>query len=261
MLRYKTITELSHDILPYWLAQEPDLIKTNASHFLDVCFETDSCEYDIDLGLVGGYTKGRWTRLVTQYVEPTHLEAFVNSCKALNNQVSVSFLFKPVAQKKLDHQYGNCLLAVTYVGNKLTLFSRTCFAGYMSYLDLALAHKIACLIGSPSEISFKWCILDWQISYLRTLQTIMLNKKLFAKLEYLSKHPKKLAKESITWQRILGVYNRRFLYHYDRVGMNILSEAKYGPVKKIIKRWLSMKGRLEMDYPKSLLIQDVEIFK
>jgi len=258
-MRYKTITELSKSLLPYMLNNTGSVAKGNAYHVFNVVLESKTCKYDIDLGLTTGHTKIRWKRLVSLYIDRDKLTNFIKLAKSLDNQCSVSMQFKSIAGKKLDHQYGNCLLAVCYCNKTLTLFSRTCFAGYMSYFDLALAYKIACEIDSSENISFRWHIIDLQVSYLRSLQVIMLDSKLSSRLSYLSKHPKKLTQASLPWQRIVGVYKRRFLCHYDKVGVDILKEAKYGPTRRFIRRWLILQKKLPGNYPKSFTLKDITL--
>jgi len=259
MKAYNTITELSKSLLFYMLSSREGVVKSNAYHRFNVLLESKTCEYSMNLGLKTGFTKSRWTKLVKQYVDKTRLHSFVKLAQNLEGQCSVSMLFKPVVGKKLDHQYGNCLLSVCYYNNTLILFSRTCFVGYLSYFDLALAHKIAEKIDNVKSIKFRWYIVDLQLSYLRSLQIIFLDKKLMSKLNYLVKHPRKLISETISWQRIVRVYKRRFLYHYNKSGLKMLKEAKYGPAKRYIKRWLILQGRLEGNYPKSFSVRELKL--
>jgi len=259
MKKCNGITELAESLLPFMLDDTTGVIKSNASHKFNVLLQAKTCEYDIDLGLKTGFSKSRWTRLINQYVDKTRLASFVKLTQSLDTQCSTSMLFKFVVGKKLDHQYGNCLLSVCYCDDILTLFSRTCFAGYMSYFDLALAHKIAEKIGSVSTISFRWYVVDLQLSYLRSLQVIFLDKKLMGKLNYLVNYPKELAHETISWQRVVGVYRRRFLYHYNKSGLSMLKEAKYGPTKRYIKRWLILQDKIEGTYPKSYKLSELEL--
>jgi len=256
---YNNITQLSKSLLPYMLGSSGGVIKSNAYHIFDVLLQSKTCEYDIDLGLITGHTKNRWTKLISQYIDRTRLDSFIELARGLDNQCSVAMQFKAVTPRKLHHQYGNCLLAIVYSNNTLTLFSRTCYVGYMSYFDLALAHKIACTIKDPKDIRFKWYISDLQVSFLRTLQVIMLDKDLNKKLVQLSKHPKKLAQSSVSWQRIVGVYRRRFLYHYEKSGDSILEEIKYGPTKRYVKKWLILQNKLPGTYPQSFTVRELSL--
>ncbi len=259
MRKYDSITKLSESLLLHMLNSSEGVHKSNAYHEFNMLLQSKTCEYGINLGLKTGFTKSRWTRLINQYVDKASLTSFTKLAKKLDNQCSVSMLFKSIVGKKLNHQYGNCLLSVCYCNKTLTLFSRTCFAGYMSYFDLALAHKIARKIGDVKNIKFRWYVVDLQLSYLRSLQLIFLDKEFMANLNYLIDSPKKLSQFSISWQRVVGVYRRRFLYHYKKSGLRMLDEAKYGPTKRYIKRWLMLQGKLKGVYPKSLTLSELEL--
>jgi len=261
---YPNLTMLAKNLLPS-LLEDRDCagkVKSNAYHRFNMMFRTKTCEYNVDLGKETGFSKSRWTRLVNQYVDKSRLKAFVKVAKKLDNQCSASMLFKSIMGKRLNHQYGNCLLSITYCDNTITLLSRTCYAGYMSFFDIALAHKIAEKIGDPSKIKFRWYVVDLQVSYLRSLQVIFLNKKLMTKLKRLHKKPKSIFERApMPWQRVAGVYRRRFLYHYKKSGMKMLAEAKYGPAKRYIEKWFYLTGRLKPKngYPKSFTLKDIKL--
>jgi len=259
---YPNLTMLAKNLLPSLLEDDEGTGKSNAYHRFNMLFRAKTCEYNVNLGKETGFSKSRWTRLVNQYVDQDRLEAFINVTRKLGNQCSASMLFKSIAGKRLNHQYGNCLLSVTYCNNTLTLLSRTCYAGYMSFFDLALAYKIAEKIGDPSKIKFRWYVVDLQVSYLRSMQVIFLNKRLMTKLKSLHKKTKTAFERApLPWQRVAGVYRRRFLYHYAKSGMKMLDEAKYGPAKRYIEKWFYYRGKLKPKgvYPKSFTLKDIEL--
>jgi len=255
---YPDITELSKDLLPRMLVGVGGSYKPSAYHEYNREFVAESCVYDLDLGLVTGHTKRRWTLLVNQYIDRNELEGFVKLTQEMGIRGSVGILFKRVVSKKRYHQLGNCLMGICFSDNTITLLSRTCMIGYMHYIDLALAHKIAIRIGDPKSIGFRWYIVDAQVSYLKTLQTIMLDNRYYRKLKHLATHPRQLSQASSLWQQIVRVYQRRFVaLEEDYLNIGIREVAKHGPLRRMVKKWLILEDKLPGNYPRSMKVKDL----
>ncbi len=134
-----------------------------------------SMQYDLDLGRELWCTKGRWTKLVSDYLPPwAAIDNFVG-VSATNllkhkSRGSVSQLLTKlhVSDPRIGaYRMGNCMTSWTFrTGGRhgaptIGLHSRTSFIAWVGGLDLAMTHKVAEEVAAAcnidvAEFEFVW---------------------------------------------------------------------------------------------------------
>jgi len=155
-------------------------------------------------------------------------------------------------------------MGATFRGEKgnrptITFNSRTTYMGYIGFLDAAIAHVMAREIATPEDIGFRWHITSQQLHCFKTLPYIYSQPDLMKFLEKLGRNRRLIDKQSPTWRHV-GKWYCKVLDHFDEHGVDMLDVEKYGPFKRIKRRWLEHKGHLDKNVPPSCLV-DTLTFK
>lgn len=111
----------------------------------------------------------RWNRMVSQYVNPEEFGAWLQAITARQSKygsvvMRTNLVSPQVGGTSTVRNLGSCMLSLSYrnrPNRELVLHSRTCYLGYLSTLDLTVAHVAARFIAASldievEEISFAW---------------------------------------------------------------------------------------------------------
>lgn len=261
----KDISECMRNTITHMLNYpEPDAVLNIESHFFDVILFAQSCAYDLDVGKELWLNKQRWSRLMREYVPKEPLERFVSQAKEIldgkaRDGATANMFFRDPDRYAKKHRWGGCLMGATFRGDnrkfvpQLTFYSRTTYMGYMALLDAGIAHNIARLIGPYEDIHFRWYISSCQLHCFKTLPYIFskpnLKKDMLAQI--------KVGQfRSPTWKHICNWYCK-IVQAYEKYGKNMLAHEKYGPFKRIKRRWMEHMGYSTKNVPPSLSISDL----
>jgi hypothetical protein len=278
----KDMTELmAQAVRAHIECPKPDAVLNIETHLYDSVLTADSCTYNLDVGRELWLNKGRWSRLMKEYVPRDSLNMFVTQSQEIMTGASrpgatTNLMFHEPKRFDKKHRWGGCLMGATFRGNNgkagratLTFYSRTTYMGYMAFLDAAIASRIAALIQSPDNISFRWYISSQQLHCFKTLPYVYSQPDLYKKIEDLARQ-KRLATNmpTPTWYHMSKWYRKvmedwqRWRYKENTNGdgieanefaaNNMLNNEKYGPFKRIKRRWLEHKRYLTKLVPPSL---------
>lgn len=276
-----TLTTLLEDAMNWHLeVKEPDAVLSIETHMFDVQFIAQCMELEFDVGSLLHLNIGRFSRLVKEYVPRTPVERFVAQCHEIvsgnaRDGAVAGFLFRDPPRHAKKHRWGGCLQSAQFRRNDrpnrarftLTFNSRTTYLGYMGHLDACLAYTLASYITDPSKVEFIWNIGSVQLHCFKSLPLIFKTPSLFKILENLAKREvTDVAMRAIkthygpTWYYLVKWY-QRILRDYDAYGLEMVAVEKYGPFKRVKRRWLEFKGLLTKNIPPSLPVQDLTFDK
>jgi len=269
----KDLAALAHDCCGSCLISEkPDVVLGIESHFLNTVLTADSCSMDFDLGRQLALNRPRWSRLIKEYVDKAALQLFIEQARVIISGESrdgavTEMRFKSPVRAEKKHRWGGCLLGITFHGNwkmgpTLTLYSRTTYMGYMGILDMAIIHLIAKQITSDSnghlasKVKLIWHITSLQFHHFKTLPYIFSVPGWYDTLCSTNfnrdHHP--------VWWNVkrwfLGIQR-----DYKQFGVKMLEHEKYGPYKRVKRRWLEHIGVLKKNLPPSLKVTDLDFSK
>lgn len=269
-------------------APHPDVVMNIETHIFNTVLHADSCAYNIDVGRDVWLNVGRWSRLIKEYVPRGNLERFVeNGAQILSGGArygaTANFVFHDPARYAKKHRWGGCLMGATFRGDNrragratLTFYSRTTYIGYMGLLDAGIAHLMARAIAraapkdrqkwTVNDISFRWHISSQQLHCFKTLPYIYSQPDLMKKLELYRRNPKLASKAPPAWHHLTKWYAKAVngweAYHAEQNGKDTNEQAsewllteKYGPYRRIKRRWCEYKGILTKRLPPSLPIK------
>lgn len=257
----------------------PDVVLNIESHFLHVTLCADNCEYNLDVGRNLWLNRQRWSRLIREYVPGEALSLFIGQALEIINRsardgATANMMFRDPVRYAKKHRWGGCLMGLTFQGNgakagkpTITVYSRTSYVGYMGFLDAAiiarLAQGIKAQSGYEGDIGFRWHLTSMQIHCFKSLPYMFSVPSLF-----------KLLTDTAAMIRA-GKSKSTFtptLYHmakwyikiedaYEEHGNQMLEYEKYGPFKRIKRRWLEHMGYSTKAPPPSLLIESLDFSK
>ena len=251
---------------------KPDAVLNIESHLFNFTICADTCDYELDVGRQLWLNKQRWSRLIREYVAKDALDRFVSQAKEIytgqaRDGATANFLFRDPDRYAKKHRWGGCLMGATFRGDKkrahihtptLTFFSRTTYIGYMGLLDACIASCMAREI-TDQTIAFRWVIASSQLHCFKTLPFIYSQPDLMKKLEKYAKNPNAPGVPP-TWKHMAKWY-LKVLKAYDDHGIGMLDVDKYGPFRRIKRRWLEYKGHLKKDIPPSLTPDQLDFGK
>lgn len=154
-------------------AEDLDVISGVDVQMHNVIAEAESMEWDFDLKNLW-LTPSRWTMMVRQYIpRPAFLEWLEKCTRYIGmNGRGIAMLrtheVKPrggaAFGNKESRRWGSCMLAVSYKAQprpQITLYSRTCYLGYLSGLDLSIAWMCARYLAGElgckvEDFAFVW---------------------------------------------------------------------------------------------------------
>jgi hypothetical protein len=173
IFRSKTATEL-HDNLAESLlfGQRLDFDDANSVdvQMHNVVAEADSFDWEYDTARLWTH-RARWNVMVKQYIDPESLKEWLGLIETNfpSSKRGVAVLRTNTVKQRhtgrgVTRRWGSCMLSLSYRVKpwpQITLHSRTCYLGYLSVLDLTVAHVCARLAGArtgvlPSEMRFVW---------------------------------------------------------------------------------------------------------
>jgi hypothetical protein len=151
------MTEL-HDRLCNRLIHAPrediDLITSVDVQIHNTVSEAESMEWDFDLKNMW-LTKGRWSMMVRQYLDPDDTSAWLARCvtgiglRGRGINVLRTRTVRPRGGAHVGNRetrrWGSCMLALSYKAvprPQITLYSRTSYLGYIGALDLSVAWQL-----------------------------------------------------------------------------------------------------------------------
>jgi len=179
----------------------------------------ESADLAADLSWVG-LTRSRWTRFLNRYIDPQELDLWLD--KIQHGYAATSMLFR--TKVKDDHTGGECLIALSYRADNptLTLYSREAEFPQRALLDTTFAHLAALAIGQ------KGIRVVWQLGglYVSMLHALPLMARLGILEEVKSMNTK------------AGAYFRYMTNHLVKHSDSL----KYGPAKRILKRWRAIEA-------------------
>jgi len=273
----KDITRVVNAALRHHLeTPQPDAVLSIETHMFNVTLAADSCEYSLDLGKHVWLNKSRWTRLIREYVSAEDIWRFLRQATEIykgtaRKGATANMLFKDPVRYEKKHRWGGCLMGATFRGEEgnhptITFFSRTTYMGYMGLLDAGIAHIMAQYIAKDlddlSGIGFRWHITSQQLHCFKTIPYIFSQKDLIKDLEKYAKKTDAWCKKHLTptW-RYMTKWYKKIQEAYEEHGVKMLNKEKYGPFRRIKRRWLEYKRYLKKNIPPSLLISNLDFNK
>lgn len=165
--RAKTLTGLHDklcDTLLYAKFDELDLVTSVDVQIHNTMNVAESMEWDFDLKNMW-LTKGRWSMMVRQYLDPVDMEIWLAKCVSgigLRGR-GISVLRTKVVRPRGGAAFGNretrrwgsCMLALSYKAvptPTITLHSRTSYLGYIGALDLSVAWMCARYLAKELDV-------------------------------------------------------------------------------------------------------------
>lgn len=116
-------------------------------------------------------TRSRWNTMVKQYIDPEALVTWLDTISGRfpSSKRGIAVLRTNTVKARntgrgVTRRWGSCMLSLSLRVKpwpQITLHSRTCYLGYLSVLDLTVAHVCARLAGArigltPEQMSFVW---------------------------------------------------------------------------------------------------------
>jgi hypothetical protein len=258
-----------------------DAILNIETHIFDALLSADDgSKFDLDVGKDLWLNRSRWSRLTKEYVPKDALERFIGQAVEImtgtaREGATANMLFRDPDRYAKKHRWGGCLMGLVFrAGSKgrqtrprLTMYSRTTYMGYMGLLDMTIAARIIQEIkkrsGYTREIAFTWHLGSMQLHAFKTLPYIFSQPNLMDKMHEMLEYVKRgERRDSIppTWWHICKWYNK-ILEHYEIHGVKMLEHEKYGPFKRIKRRWLEYKRILKKHIPPSLKVHELDFSK
>lgn len=274
-----TITDLMHETFRGMLIHKhPSAILNIETHFFDVTLAADSCEYTVDIGKEVWLNRSRWSRLTREYVPREGLCQFIEGAADIlegnaRSGACISMLFNDPRRFAKKHRWGGCLQAATFRGDlndrpTLTFYSRTSYLGYMGLLDAAIASVIARTICEQftdvplSEIGFRWHLTSAQLHHFKSLPFIYSQPDIMEMVESQARYgdepnPPPALEHIGNWYA--KVHSAWESSGHDPEKM--LAIEKYGPFRRIKRRWLEHMGHLDKNIPPSLTPSQLDFTK
>ena len=254
---------------------ERGFYNANALHILNLTIRAGSCRYAMDVGKNLWLNKGRWSRLVKEYIVKEKMDIFIEQCRGIILGAAPlgaipGFAFADPQRSVIKHRWGGCLMGATFAGGKklestLTFYSRTSYIGYMGFLDAAIAHVIARKITEGTnltidDIKFTWYIASQQMHYFKIIPYMLSQPRLFKHLQHLEKHRDEIPTGTSAWKQIARFYCR-ICDDYVKYGNGMVDKEPYGPLKRIKRRWLEHMKHSHKEPPPSLPVNQLDFEK
>jgi len=240
----------------------PDACLGTETHLFNVLLTANSCAYTLDMSKELWLNVGRWSRLIKEYISKDDLEQFIRLSKVIYTRearmgatTEMRFL-SPIREPK-KHRWGGCLMGVVFRGEydnypTLTLYTRTTYMGYMGLLDAAIIHLLATMIsdGHPERVNFRWYIASMQLHSFKSLPYMFTNNTWWNKLVSAELDRSRIAHMTPTWRECMRWYCR-LMDAFRKEGVKMMDTEKYGPYKRVKRRWLEHTDNLAITVPHS----------
>lgn len=132
----------------------------------------DSFEWNYDIARLWT-TRARWNTMVKQYIDPEALTEWLDQIEGRfpSSKRGVAVLRTNTVKSRptgrgVTRRWGSCMLSLSFRVKpwpQITLHSRTCYLGYLSVLDLTVAHVCARLAGARAGIPVESMRFVWQL--------------------------------------------------------------------------------------------------
>jgi hypothetical protein len=262
------MTELWHGEVERQLFAEPheiDFRKNMDTIRYDCLFSCDSMAFEFDAGRDLWLMPTRFTVLQRAYLEAQALDVFLGRCEDIganghSQRGVITQLFARQHRSSLrKYRWGNCMIGWDFRGGGryqpvLTMHSRVSYIAYIGGLDLALccvlARYISERIGTPvEEFGFRWMLSSSQFHFFKSLPALytmgyeseIMDTKMYPDREY----------PTISGVRKL---HRRIINGYES-GADLMDE-KYGPLRRIRRRYMEHRDGISYSTPLSKLTFD-----
>lgn len=174
MYRWDNLTDLWHGAADLILMGTKEEIVSNGLTQLifDPVLAANSLEYEMDLAEDLWLTRGRFTSLQRDYIDPVSLRQFIGKaaeCSTQRAQIS-QMQCRMKGQRHVAYRWGNCIIGFTFRAHPkpiLTMFSRTSMITRIGGLDLALTMCIGKLIAEARGENYKDYGFVWHASSLQ----------------------------------------------------------------------------------------------
>lgn len=235
----KTMTDL-HDQMCTYLVEAPkeslDVISTVDVQKHNVIAEAESMDWDFDLKSMW-LTKGRWSMMVNQYLDPDELSAWIDQitskigtkgrgiCVMRTNSVKARGGAATGHTNKETRRWGSCMLALSYKAKpkpQITLYSRTSYLGYIGALDLSVAWMAGKYLADAMGIDVKDIRFVWMNEAIQWHN--------FKSLAFLLNHPDKKRRKR---------YRRIMIKPEKKLKEDELRELRESPALTLSKKWLA----------------------
>lgn len=278
-----TISELMTTTMSGCLgASNPDVNASIESHFLNVQLYANKATYDLDIGKDMWLNVGRWSRLIKEYVPADGWKQFKSSARSIysgdcRDGAATGMMFRDPPRYMKKHRWGGCLMSAVFTHRPgrsplLTINSRTSYLGYMGMLDAAIGSCMARFIsrGESEKVSFAWNLSSLQFHGFKSLPYMFHNESWMNMLTKCSKvfkgGPKckevaELRKSTSPTWFILARWYYTILRDFDRYGKDMCARQKYGPLKRVMRRWLEWKRIGKTPIPPSLPVTKLKFEK
>ena len=146
--------------------------------------ESESMVWDYDISRLW-VPESRWRMMVRQYVDPDELEAWLALCEQRFGEAKkrgaailrTNTVKARAGGKGTVRSLGSCMLTISFSLRPrptITLHSRTSYMGYLSALDMTVAHVCARLVAgrmglNVEDFKFVWFLESAQFHGFRTL--------------------------------------------------------------------------------------------
>lgn len=162
----------------FFLAPREEMVISSMTHvFFDITVSAESMHYELDVAKDLWMTKGRFTTLQNDYIDPPALRQFIDQSSNVSWQrPQISQMMCRVKGKRhVSYNWGNCILGFTFRAHPRPVFSvmsRTSMITRMGGLDLALSYLIAKEIAEGrgdkvDDYGFRWYLSSAQHSSLQ----------------------------------------------------------------------------------------------
>lgn len=256
---YDTLTDLWRSEMEKQLfatKKELDYIASIDTIRYDCLLACDSMAYDFDMGRDLWLTKSRFTILQRDYLDLYQLESFLMRCKQIGlgeakRGVVTQLFAKQHQMREKKYRWGNCMLGWDYRGGDrygqptLTMHSRVSYIAYIGGLDLALCYVLAREIGKkigkrPEDFAFRWYLSSSQFHFFKSIPALFrhdIEPIIYEEGEWPDAKYPTLKGVRKFWKQIAN-------WHEDGVA---LEEQKYGPLKRIRRRYEEFKDEDFLD--------------
>lgn len=260
----------------------PDAVLNIESHEFNVTIEAHSCDYELDIGRHLWLNRSRWSRLIREYIPRSNMERFIeNAGEILRGEArdgaTANMMAHDPARYAKKHRWGGCFMGFTFRGDgrkagmpTITMYSRTSYIGYMGFMDAAMASVMARFIGEESgyegPIAFRWHLSSMQLHCFKTLPFVFSRPKLYKQLQFdqraiASGMPAGRLRSMPPTRRNMAKWYGKVLQAWDDHGMDMLEHEKYGPFKRIKRRWMEHEGHSDTPPPPSLTLDQLDFSK
>lgn len=243
-------------------ASDLDLMSSVDVAMHDVVAVADSMQYNFDLKSIW-VGKARWNMMVRQYLDPADVVEWMYrsvdliGAKGRGQTVLRTKLVKSRggaangSTNKETRKWGSCMLSLSYRAKPqptITLHSRTSYLGYLSALDLNIAHTLARYLAPKlglkvEDFKFVWMVESVQWHGFKSMPWAICNTDLEIRKLYraaLFKKMDSLDEDLLQLASTPAMQVTRKWINYvrreDQAG-NSYGETSYNTYRRIRRRW------------------------